>query len=821
MNEGNQLSASPTKQVYWGIFLLALVTLMFEVLLTRVFSVMIWYHFAFMAISVAMFGMAVGAMRVFSFKKNLSVDDVSGILSRNSLYLAISIVAAIAIALQLPVLVGLFFSPGGLHTVTVLAGLYILVSLPFFFSGVCVSLILSYYSSHSSRLYAADLIGAALGCVLLLILLNSINTLSAVFIIGALAACASLCFSTSSSGRQSRKWALVTVGVISLCGVAHHLLPASVFPLMRITTVKFHPEQNLIFDQWNSYSRITVIGDPKKPERAFVWGPSKNFPLNKIAHRVMLTIDGSNGAALTEFHGDLDQVSYLRDDLVNLGHMLKSNSSVMVIGVGGGRDILSALAFKQKEIVAVEINGTILQVLTKYFGDFTGHLDRYPQVKIFNDEGRSYLKSSNKHFDIIQISMIDTQAATAAGGFVLTENSLFTSEAWTSFLQHLNPNGLLTVSRWYSPGLPSEAYRITSLAMDSLKNMGVKDPRRHILMARVAPGPQEDVWTDVATIAVSPTAFSDADVNRFENLCQEKGYTVVISPKYAEDKIFDAILSDNNPKLLHDFPLQVTASTDDNPYFFQMLKLDRLFDPQIWADRKSNMSYEMYGNIVAVILLEVVLVTVTILATVCIVVPALRSTSRSLVLQTWPLSALFFCMGLGFMFIEVTQMQRLILLLGHPIYGLSVILFSLLTFAGLGSYFTSTVKDAELSKQGALSLASIPIVLAICGAITPNFITQFESHPIVDRVIASIILLAPMGFTMGMAFPLSMRMANRVAPSLTAWLWGINGATSVWASILAVVISFSLGVSASYWTGCMFYLLIPPLFLAAGRLQRT
>ena len=511
----NDFRQAPTKEIYWGIFLVALVTLMFEILLTRVFSVIIWYHFAFLAISVAMFGMAAGAMHVFSFGKDLSADEIAKILTRNSLYLSISIVAAIASALQIPGFIGAF-----LPIIGPVIGIYVAVAPPFFFSGVCVSLILSYYAAHSSGLYAADLLGAALGCALLLSLLSIINTLTVVFIIAALAGCAALCFSVGDRGSSIRNWAAATIAIIMIGGIAHHFLSAAMFPFMRITTVKFQPEHELVYDRWNSYSRITVMGDPKKPVRAFAWGPSKSFPLGEIAHGLLLLIDGSNGTYMTEFHGKLNEVSYLREDLVNLGHMLRPLSSVMISGVGGGRDILSALAFNQKEILAVEINDAILRALTKDFGDYTGHLDRYPQVTIFNDEARSFLAHTNKHFDIIQISMIDTQAATAAGGFVLTENSLYTSEAWTVFLQHLNPTGMLTVSRWYAQGLPSEAYRMASLAVDSLKKLGVSDPKQHILMARVVPQRANDVWTDVATIAVSPRAYSIADVESFKKLCQ-------------------------------------------------------------------------------------------------------------------------------------------------------------------------------------------------------------------------------------------------------------------------------------------------------------
>src|SRR6185295_11229342 len=179
--------------------------------------------------------------------------------------------------------------------------------------------------------------------------------------------------------------------------------------------------------------------------------------------------------------GDPEAVSHLKYDVTNVAHYLRPNSRVVVVGTGGGRDVLSALLFNQRQVTGVEINESIIDLVNRRFGDFTGHLDRDPRVQFVNDEARSYIARSPDRYDLIQISLIDTWAATAAGAFVLSENSLYTLEAWQTFLNHLEPNGVLTFSRWYFP-LPGQVYRLTSIATAALMDLGIKQPRDHIIV---------------------------------------------------------------------------------------------------------------------------------------------------------------------------------------------------------------------------------------------------------------------------------------------------------------------------------------------------
>ena len=202
-----------------------------------------------------------------------------------------------------------------------------------------------------------------------------------------------------------------------------------------------------------------------------------------MARQLMLMIDATAGTVMTAYDGDPQTVEHLKYDLTNLVHYLRGGK-VLVIGAGGGRDILSALAFGQESVVAVEMNGATLGVAYDEFADYTGNLADDPRVTLVHDEARSWLARTETSFDVIQLSLTDTWAATAAGAFVLAENSLYTVEAWRLLLGRLTDAGVATCSRWYFQERPGEIYRLVALAARALADLGVEDPRRHMLLVR-------------------------------------------------------------------------------------------------------------------------------------------------------------------------------------------------------------------------------------------------------------------------------------------------------------------------------------------------
>ena len=342
--------------------------------------------------------------------------------------------------------------------------------------------------------------------------------------------------------------------------------------------------------------------------------------------------------------------------------------------------------------------------------------------------------------------------------------------------------------------------------MEALQKLGITHPRDHILMARFLQEKAGENDLGVSTILVSRTPYTKEDVAKFEKICRDLKFDLLLTPTYAQDNVFGTIANGGDLRnFLASLPLNVTASTDDNPYFFHMLRMKDILNMNTWAQGGENAALAVYGNKIAVIMLGVILATVLFLTGTCIIIPLLTSSQRFAALSNAPLTTFFSAIGLGFMFIEISQMQRLIVLLGHPIYGLSVVLFSLLLASGLGSYTTQKIADADLPKQGLLRLALLVAVLILSGVLTPLIVPASVTQPNAVRIILSVLILIPMGLFMGMAFPLGMRTALKRSPALSPWLWGVNGATSVLASVLSMCISLEWGISATFWLGCLFY----------------
>lgn len=810
-----ELEVPVTKRTYMGLSLVTLATLMYEIILTRIFSVTMWYHFAFLAISVAMFGMTVGAILVYLFPGYFTPGRARYQLALSSLLFMLSIVFSFLTHLSVP-----FYSLRGPNLVEMfsIVSLYSLVlnllalSIPFVLSGICVCLALTKFPRQVSKMYAADLAGAALGCILVIWLLSVVDGPTAVFGIAVLAGGAALLFATDIGDSNLARVALVSGILLASFTVGHAVLAHTQRSLLRPLWVKGKFEPRGLYEKWNSFSRILVKGNPARATAPFGWGLSPLYPADRKVRQLSLNIDASAGTVLTAFDGDLSGVEHLKYDVTNIVHYIRPGSSVLTVGVGGGRDILSALVFGQEAVTGVEINSNIIEAVNQRFGDFTGHLDRDPRVTFVHDEARSYIARQRELFDIIQVSLIDTWAATAAGAFVLTENALYTTEAWELFLRRLQPRGVLTFSRWYFRDRPGEVYRLTSLASASLMALGVENPRDHIMIVRCMRGEDGDSPNGVGTMLVSREPFTEEDMETIDRVVQEMGFDMVLSPRFLLDSTFATLASGRGlDKFTAEFPINIAAPTDDSPFFFQMLRLRDLFRRGLWDQGP------MSTNMRAVSILGVILIVMFGLTCLCVIVPLILTSRKEVLRGTLSLFVFFASIGFGFMLVEISQMQRLIVFLGHPTYGLSVILFSLLVSGGAGSFLTQWMGSSSSSGRESLWLFLLPCVLVLFGVLTPYLVAMFQESATALRILVATGILFPLGLFMGMAFPLGMKLASALSESLTPWLWGINGTTSVCASVLAVVIALSSSISASFWTGFLCYVIAFLAFVWARR----
>lgn len=760
-----------------------------EILLTRIFSVTLWYHFAFGAISLAMFGMTVGALEVYQHPEKYDSLHAKQQMARASLCFGVTAVCSVLTHLLVP------FATHPLVAMLWIILSYVLLSIPFYFSGICVSLGVTKFPAKASLLYMADLVGAASGCILLIYTLKVTDAPTAVFVLALLGSLAAAVLAVDSGSPRLSRAAIITSAVLGIYVIVNSSFVANQSSPVRLTWAKGRAERRPLFEKWNSFSRIAVEGDPNIVTSVVNEGISPTVPETWGARQLSLRIDGDAATTITAFDGRIDEVEYLKYDVKNIVHHIRTGGNVLIIGAGGGRDVLAALSMGQKQILAVEINDDIIRAVTSRFGDFSGHLERNPRVTFVNDEARSYIARTKERFDVIEASFIDTWAATATGALTTVESSLYTVEAWRLFLDRLAPDGVLSVSRWYTAGLPVQAYRLTSLAAAALRSEGVTDPRNHILMV----GNTRRGFVGAATILVARQPFSLADLDRFELICKRMQFNIVLSPRFAADHVFETLGNGKDPtEVSESLRLDVSPSTDNCPFFFDFVPLRYLFR-SVKLGEGDSVEHQSGGFVI------VLLLVVTFLTLFFVLVPLARTLDKTAVRLSVPYWLFFAAIGLGFMLIEVSQLQRLIIFLGHPTYALSVVLFTLLLSSGLGSMSTSRQVKPNWNTTGRLLL--LWVSLLAYGLLTPRAIGAFGSATNPVRIGLATAVLFPVGFLMGMAFPLALKMSAGSFSALMPAFWGVNGGASICASILAMVIAMNAGISAAFWTGFWCYVI--------------
>lgn len=781
---------------YVGVFLVTFSSLMLEIGLTRIFSVTMWYHFAFVAISVALFGLTAGALLVHLRPARFALERVRDQLWRASLCYSIAVAVCFAIQLRIP------FSPhataSGLLSVVATC---LVISVPFVASGVVVCLVLTRFPAQVNRLYAVDLLGAGLGCVALLVLFSWFDGPSLVLLVAAIAATGALAFAIDARSRGGAVAAALCALALGGFALVNTNLAREGRAPLRITWVKEARDTQHTIERWNAFSRLTVDGDPADPD----------------TRQLGIVIDSTAGTAVQRFNGDLSTTDYLRGEIQNLPQHIRPDADVFVIGVGGGTDVLSALEFGQRSVTGVEINADTLDLLTGELGDFSGHLDRNPKVRLVEDEARSYLARTNARYDLIQISLIDTWAATGSGAFALTENALYTVEGWELFLDRLQPGGILDVTRFLQthdaagrPTQPLETYRTVALAAQVLHERGITEPRRHVA---IFSKPSGIAGVDLATVMVSPDPLGVDDLRGLRTVAAENDFAVVLTPDASSDPTIAALLAPGGPGPAVDtLAADVSPPTDDRPFFFQMADVNTFLHGDIFRDDFITRP---------VLVLALLAVTVLLLAGICIGLPLVLGRrdrlDRAARRNARPFFVYFAGIGLGFLLLEVAQLQRLSSFLGHPVYGLAVVLFSVLVFSGLGSMLTERLVPTDRPRRAVAQLASLLVVATVTGAVTPAVLHRMAGSTTPARILLAVALLAPMATAMGMPFALGMRMAAATPGVPTAYLWGINGATSVCASVMGVVTALFFGISTAFWCGVASYTIALAAMAAMAR----
>lgn len=777
--------------------------LAYEVLLMRLFSIIQWHHFAYMMISLALLGYGVSGV-FLALNRDRLVRLFPAAIMGNMLLFSLSVPACFLLAQKIP------FNSVEILWTTVqllyLCSIYLILTLPFFFAANVVGLSLYRYKSQVSSIYAADLLGAGLGSVGVILLLFMVfpeKILTVLVLSGLLA----LLLVSRYSFLASKHWSIASVVI----GLAVILIPADWM------TLKLSPYKSLnqllqvpgtkIIDRYSSpLGLISVVKSETTPLRH-----APGLSLNATAEppeQLAVFTDADNMTAITRYEGNPETLNYLDQTTSALPYHLKPLTDILILGAGTGSDILQANYHAIKHIDAVELNPQVIDLVQRKYAYFAGYLYSGAHVDVHVDEARGYLAATDKIYDLINISLLDAFGASAAGLYSMAENYLYTEQAIREYLRHVSPDGYLSITRWVKVP-PRDEPKLLATVIKALKDQHVRQPGQQMVMIRG--------W-QTSTLTVKNGALSAEEISRLKQFCNERSFDLVYYPGISDSEVnrFNvqqqpylheaavALLDDQSQAFIDAYKFNIEAAADDQPYLFHFFKWRTL--PEILSLLGTGGSFLLESGYLLLIaaLIQAVLASLLLIAlplwlwkSKLGIEPISESHLRTLVY--------FFCLGLAFLFIEIAFIQKFILILHHPLYAITVVLSTFLLSAGAGSYFSSQLscrigKPAFILPMASIALLSIGYSLGFESI--SGFLLKAGN---LSRYLFSIVLIMPLGFCMGMPFPMALARISQTAPTIIPWVWGINGCASVISAILATLIAMQFGFSVLIFLAVVLY----------------
>lgn len=790
MPQFNPESAGMLKRLhindYLALALICFSIIVYQLSLTKMLSAVAWYHFTFLTLSLVMLGM--GAPGIWL----ATVKNPARLLSPLLFLGGISLVGSELLIMHSISRIAEEFSRALMLVVSILV--------PMFCLGGCVCIyLMKAEGKNFGKMYACDLFGAFTGAVLTVPLIMLLPVPHVIAVLGALI----LCVLIANTGK------LRILGTLGLIGIASLFVMES--PL-KLTHSKYE-ESNLgrIYEKWTPVTRITVFdnifysSDPDKPidsEHGFAWGGGTKFPQQKI-RQYWIEQDSSAGTPITEFDGkNLDKLDYLLYDVTSMAYLLRTPREVAIVGGGGGRDILTALKAGADKIKVIELNKAIVDAVSREFREFSGNIYHHEKVDAAIAEGRSYLATSGQSYDLIQISLIDSWAATMAGAFALAENNLYTKEAYKTYFSRLNENGVVTTSRWRNIKESSisayEVQRLVFMIYQTLADMGVEHPEKHIAVISSKM---------VGNVIASKSPFSAADIAVMRKEAEKRGFFISYPPQpgHGDEYDFSRLLSPQSATVLAELDakgVDISPPTDDRPFFFNVLKPFPLKLSFMLTDIKNNAAVQVMQNAVII----VILLTITLYFVPFIDNYKLRLLPYRELLGS---SIYFAVIGFGFMAMEIFMIQKFILYMGNPAYSASVVLGCLLLGLAAGAYAT-TRYDAGLFKR---VVWMMPSLLALMALIMQPLFAATLHYGFVLKIAVAFLILFPCAFIGGIFFPAGVA---KFGDAGKPWFWAINGSFGVFSSAIALPVAMVWGYSSIAWAAVAAYV-IAALVVACGK----
>lgn len=782
-----------------AVALVSLASLLLELALTRLFSVVLFYHFAFFAISVALLGLGSGGVFAHIRQEWLARFDMRALGAWLCLLNSIFILASVEVVLHTPVSLEVTGRNFGKLTI-----IYLAAAVPFFLTGLLFSVLFARSSGHISQLYGADLAGGATACLAVVPLLNFIGAPNALLL-------ASVCMAVAAGlwadQIKLRRAAYALAAMFVLLIAANH--SGKIIDVIYAKGIYRDPKW-IEYSRWNAISRIEV--DTHLGGRYVV--------IDADATTAIMNVDPAHweqNASATPMYTGLPETSgfnwkkSLMSAAPSVANVLRPRGDFAIIGPGGGVDVMRAVANGSPSVTGIEINPTIANnVMRGRYADYSFHLYDQPQVHIHVQDGRSYIRSSRDKYDVVQMTLVDTWASTAAGAFALSENNLYTVEAFREYFDHLKPDGMIAITRWEFKQ-PREALRVVSQGIEALHRIGVADPREHFVI--VADGGLNEDGRPVLVLA-KKSPFTAAEYAAVAAHVRENPNLFWLNPsaEYAglqalppAAAAFRSLIESNDPVgFAQGYAYNVAPVSDSAPFFFFTLKTRHVIE-NILAGTGRGMDWRINLGVVVLGMLLIISI-VAVLA--FLILPLALHRHRQHAPKTGIVALLYFiAVGFGFILVEISLIQRFVLFLGHPTYALTVVVFLLLLSSGIGS-----VAARRRISSGSKIFPLIAFISALIVAdvlLLPWLLSAAVGLPFVIKLLVSGLVLAPLGFLMGMPFPTGLRLVKTVE-----WAWALNAAASVLGSVMAMIIAIHFGLTVTLLCAAAAYLL-------AGLCSRT
>jgi hypothetical protein len=793
-----------------GIFVLSAAVIFLELLSMRLLSFMLWHHLAYMVLSVAMLGF--GASGAWLSASRVRRDPMTLVTWSASLF-ALTCLLGFAVLTR----IRLDTFELGAMKLAKLGVYYAVLLVPYFFAGSCLAVIFRAWPRRATTLYAVNLVGSGLGCWAFLYGLPLVGGPGAVIEVALAGVLAAGLWQMTRSVRRGAllAGAFVLLHVLHLAG--GQILPFHPAPSKSLARYLDLPGAVIEHTSWTPLARIDVVSAPRAPH------PFMGEWVSKRDMRT-ITIDGDANTWLFR-HPALDEVDtsetvrHLAPNSYTLAFLMRpSPDEVLVIGPGGGNEVAMALAADASHVTGVELNAAILVQSVERYADMFGHLYQSERATAVVAEGRSWIRRADERYDVIQMSGVDTWSGLSSGAYVLSENYLYTVEAARDMLERLEPRGILSLGRFrLSP--PRESLRLFANVLRAMRELGWEEPEEHVVVASVG-------HLDQARILVGRSAFDARQVRRLRELvgrADPDRSLIWYAPGMGDELAHNPFVAlaravaagpEAERRFYEAYRYDVTPVYDDRPFFFEYYKWSHYLDDMVGGGRGGQIGA---SKPIGLSILLFLVVQVTVLCVVFIFAPLVRLRKDGRSFSHKPLVVGGFgALGLGFMFVEVGLMQKLVLFLGHPSTSISVSLFAVLVGSGLGS-FTAGAIPWTVERRLAVSVCAVAALSVISALALGPLTSSLLGLPAWARQVIAAGLVMVLAFPMGMPFPLSLSRTGALGPAAVPWAWGINGGASVLGSILCIVMAMALGFRAVLLFAGLLYLAALPCLLGLSR----